>query len=209
MAADHGYLYWSNQRGGSIGRASLTGGPVTQDFIPGATKPLGVAADDSGVYWADNGTGSIGHADLDGSQVTPSFITEARAPIGIAVDAGADKSPPQTRITKGIRKRTAAGHVKFKFRSSERRSRFQCRFDAEKWKRCRPPRKIKNLDAGRHVFRVRAIDIAGNVDPTPARDAFKEIGKTEAVTPAARHGAVGDSRRRPQSECDTERFPGG
>ena len=104
MDAYRGYLYWSNQRGGSIGRASLTGGPVTQDFIPGATKPLGVAADDSGVYWANNGTGTIGHANLDGSQVTPNFITEARAPIGIAVDAGADKSPPQTRITTGIRK---------------------------------------------------------------------------------------------------------
>ena len=175
----------------------MAGGTADQDFITGETKPLGVAVDDSGVYWANNGTGSIGHASLDGSQVTPSFITEARAPIGIAVDAGADKSPPQTRITKGIRKRTAASHVKFKFRSSERRSRFQCRFDAEKWKHCRPPRKIKGLDVGRHVFKVRAIDAAGNVDSTPARDAFKEIGKPGGDTGGAPRRGRGQSSASP------------
>ena len=170
-----GFLYWSNQHGGSIGRASLKGTPRQPDFIAGATKPLGVAVDASGIYWADNGTGTVGHANLDGSAVKPSYITEARAPIGIAIDAGADTTPPQTRITNRPRHKAKVDHVRFKFRSSEKRSTFRCRLDKKKWRSCTSPKKYKHLDPGRHVFKVRATDTAGNVDPTPARAKFKVI----------------------------------
>ncbi len=41
---------------------------------------------------------------------------------------------------------------------------------------CTSPRRFISLDLGRFKFRVRAIDAAGNVDPTPAKDKFKVVG---------------------------------
>jgi hypothetical protein len=175
MDTYRGFLYWSNQHGGSIGRASLKGTLVNRSFIDGATKPLGVAVDASGIYWANNGSGTVGHANLDGSAVKPNYITEARAPIGIAIDAGVDTTPPQTRITHRPRHKTKVDRARFKFRSSEKRSTFRCKLDKKKWRSCTSPKKYKHLNPGKHVFKVRATDAAGNVDPTPARAKFKVI----------------------------------
>ena len=35
---------------------------------------------------------------------------------------------------------------------------------------------MKRLKKGKHKFQVRAIDAAGNVDPSPAKDKFKVVG---------------------------------
>ncbi|HWM62689.1 MAG TPA: Ig-like domain-containing protein, partial [Solirubrobacterales bacterium] len=48
---------------------------------------------------------------------------------------------------------------------------FQCRRDSnlpEDWQPCSSPRKDTSLAEGAHSFEVRAIDAAGNVDPSPA-----------------------------------------
>jgi len=34
---------------------------------------------------------------------------------------------------------------------------------------------MKHLDEGKHKFKVRATDAAGNTDPTPAKDKFKVV----------------------------------
>jgi len=86
-----------------------------------------------------------------------------------------DRDPPQTRITKDAPKTTDDSAVKFKFRSDEAGSRFECKLDRKRWKPCDSPKKVKRLDEGRHKFRVRAIDVIGNVDPTPAKDKFKVV----------------------------------
>jgi hypothetical protein len=66
-----------------------------------------------------------------------------------------------------------SGVAKFKFRSSEPLSTFLCKLDRRKAKRCKSPRTYKRLKPGRHVFRVWAIDAAGNKDPTPAKRRFR------------------------------------
>jgi hypothetical protein len=43
--------------------------------------------------------------------------------------------------------------------------RFQCRIDKRKWQRCSSPKVYRHLKRGRHVFRVRSIDRAGNRSP--------------------------------------------
>lgn len=84
----------------------------------------------------------------------------------------ADLIAPETKIKRApaarvsTRKRRAA--AEFRFSSSEPNSRFECRRDAGPWRSCKSPLRLR-VGAGRHVLRVRAIDAAGNVDPTPAR----------------------------------------
>ena len=82
----------------------------------------------------------------------------------------ADTDPPETAIRKlKVKGETA----KVKFRSDEQGSTFECKLDKRKFKRCRSPRRLKNLDDGRHKFKVRAIDPAGNPDPSPAKRRFE------------------------------------
>lgn len=78
-----------------------------------------------------------------------------------------DTTPPQTTIarTKLI---SAAGLVKFWLSSSESGSGFLCRLDKAPFKPCVSPRSYRHLKPGRHAFRAKAVDAAGNVDPSPA-----------------------------------------
>ncbi|MFL5832998.1 MAG: choice-of-anchor Q domain-containing protein [Solirubrobacterales bacterium] len=79
-----------------------------------------------------------------------------------------DRTRPQTRIVSGPPRSTFKRLAKFRFASSEAQSHFQCKLDRKKWNACRNPFK-RSVKPGRHLFRVRAIDRFGNVDPTPAR----------------------------------------
>jgi hypothetical protein len=90
-------------------------------------------------------------------------------------NAGKDKTPPDTKILKGPPKKTKKTTVKFKFSSTEAGSSFQCKLDRKPFKTCVSPKKYKKLKPGKHVFKVRAIDKAGNVDPTPAKRSFKVL----------------------------------
>jgi hypothetical protein len=55
-------------------------------------------------------------------------------------------------------------------------STFECKADKKPFKPCMSPKKVKRLDEGRHKFKVRATDAAGNVDPTPDKDRFRVVG---------------------------------
>ena len=79
-----------------------------------------------------------------------------------------DADPPETTITKRPKKRTANRVARFRFRSDESGSTFRCKLDSGRFKRCSSPFR-KRVKPGRHILRVRAIDRAGNADPTPAK----------------------------------------
>ncbi len=85
----------------------------------------------------------------------------------------ADLTPPATKLKKA--KISSKAHTaKFVFTSSEAGSRFQCRLDRqEKFSKCRSPKTYKHLKPGKHTFRVRATDAAGNTDKTPAKRVFR------------------------------------
>ena len=86
-----------------------------------------------------------------------------------------DCAPPETTITKGAPNKTKKHKFKFKFTSSESSSSFECKLDKKKFKPCKSPRKYKRLKKGKHKFKVRATDAAGNTDPSPAKDKFKVV----------------------------------
>ncbi|HEV7770341.1 MAG TPA: DUF4394 domain-containing protein [Solirubrobacterales bacterium] len=83
-----------------------------------------------------------------------------------------DVKLPQTKIVKGPKQGVLGKPAVFKFTSTERGSRFACSLDHRAFKKCASPHKYKGLAAGKHTFEVRAIDPAGNLDPTPAKRAW-------------------------------------
>jgi len=86
-----------------------------------------------------------------------------------------DTTPPTVKITKAPKAKSASTTAKFKFKANEAGSTFQCKFDKGKFKICRSPKTYKKLKPGKHVFRVRATDKAGNVSK-PATRKFKVLG---------------------------------
>jgi subtilisin family serine protease len=86
-----------------------------------------------------------------------------------------DHVAPNTTITKRPRGRTTSSKAKFKFRSNEPGSSFQCKHMSGRWQACSSPKVYAGLGAGRHRFRVRAIDRNGNVDATPAKDSWRVV----------------------------------
>ncbi len=83
----------------------------------------------------------------------------------------ADTTAPTVKITKGPKAKSASTIAKFKFKASEAGSSFQCKLDKGKFKSCRSPKTYKKLKPGKHLFKVRATDKAGNVGK-PAKRKF-------------------------------------
>jgi CSLREA domain-containing protein len=84
------------------------------------------------------------------------------------VTAGPDITPPDTTILTGPVPVDAPATAAFTFTSSELGSSFECQLDGLGYSSCESPVEYTELVGGPHVFEVRAIDLAGNVDPTPA-----------------------------------------
>ncbi len=138
---------------------------LTRSIAPGCATLL-EASDDTG----DSAT--------DFSLASPSPRPNSVAPTEQACGGGGgggDNNPPQTEITKAPKRKIEKPKAKFKFTSSEPRSSFECKFDKGGFENCDSPEKYKRLDDGKHKFKVRATDEAGNTDPTPAKAKFKVV----------------------------------
>lgn len=83
----------------------------------------------------------------------------------------ADTTAPTTKITKAPKAKSTSTTAKFKFKANEAGSKFQCKLDKGKFKNCKSPKTYKKLKPGKHVFKVRATDKAGNVGK-PAKRKF-------------------------------------
>ena len=86
----------------------------------------------------------------------------------------AECDPPETTITREPKDKSSKPSAKYKFISDEPGSTFECKIDKKPFKPCASPKKFKVKD-GKHTFLVRAIDPAGNVDPTADKDKFKVV----------------------------------
>jgi Big-like domain-containing protein len=100
----------------------------------------------------------------DGSPATRSFTVATAPP--------PDATAPDTTITAGPAGPTDDVTPMFAFTASEANSAFECRVDSAPWASCASPWTTAALTDGPHSVSVRATDVAGNTDASPATRAF-------------------------------------
>ena len=89
-----------------------------------------------------------------------------------------DAQPPDTTITSGPAGALPGTSASFGFAAGEAGSTFECKLDGDAWRACTSPKSYSSLPAGAHTFSVRATDVTGNADRTPAQRAFTVAGAT-------------------------------
>jgi hypothetical protein len=90
---------------------------------------------------------------------------------------GGDNQAPETTITKAPKPKTTKTTAKFRFKSSEPNSTFQCKLDKGAFRKCDTGKMTyKHLEPGKHKFQVKATDAAGNTDSSAAKAKFKIVG---------------------------------
>ena len=158
------FAFHSTEAGSSSACAIDTGA-----FLACGSPYTAVPLADGAHSFSVRATDSIGQT--DSSPAERSFVV--------------DTEPPQTTITTGpegkvtTRRRKVA--VEFEFTASDppaQLSGFECKLNARELKSCESPAKLTvraRRRAREHIFRVRAIDLAGNADPTPARQRFTVV----------------------------------
>jgi hypothetical protein len=99
-----------------------------------------------------------------GSRLKPAEVDPASGRFITLVE---DTDPPTSSFTSGPPASTTATSASFAFKSSETNSTFQCRRDGGAFAACGSPLNVSALSEGRHSVDIRAIDLVGNVQPTP------------------------------------------
>jgi hypothetical protein len=122
-----------------------------------------------------------------GGGVVASLLLVALLPCGNADGATSreeyqDSFPPNTGIRTGPQEKTDKRKATFEFGGSEPGVTFECRLDQGvtlgPWVACTSPHRIRGLARRtKYVFAVRAVDAAGNPDPTPADRRWKVTKK--------------------------------
>jgi hypothetical protein len=88
-------------------------------------------------------------------------------PISFLLTVNADLTAPDTTITASPSNPSTSTSASFSFTSTEPGS-YQCQLDGAGFGACTSPQNYTGLSEGNHNFQVQAVDLAGNIDPTPA-----------------------------------------
>ena len=116
-------------------------------------------------------------ANTNGSFVAVNDAHEIGSPGSIATPA--DTTPPDTTIDSRPAVPTNSTTATFTFSGTDSGSgvaSFACKLDGAAFTSCTTPQTYTSLTAGSHNFQVRAIDTAGNIDPTPASSTWSILG---------------------------------
>jgi Ca2+-binding RTX toxin-like protein len=165
---------------GGAGDDKLNGADGNDDSLGGlGADSISSGGGDDTIRAADgisdpvlNGGAGIDTAYYDLSDPVPSAVEnkflDSGPPPPPPPPPGPDTTPPETTISSAPSSPTTSTSATFVFASSETGSTFACALDLGSFLPCSSPATYGGLGLGAHQLRVRAIDAAGNVDPTPA-----------------------------------------
>jgi alpha-tubulin suppressor-like RCC1 family protein len=137
--------------GGSTTSGSTSGGSTSGSTSGGSTT-----------------SGSTSGGSTTSGSTSGGSTTSGSTSGGSSSGGSEDTTPPDTVIQSAPSNPTSSTTAIFTFGCSEPGCTFQCRLDGGVWEFCSSPKGYSGLQDGAHVFSVRALDLAGNMDPTPA-----------------------------------------
>jgi hypothetical protein len=129
-------------------------------WTPTLTVTLASGTSSVTAYYRDSQPGT--------ATLTASAPGKAAGTQAVTVGPPPDTAPPDTRLVVVPAKVVRSTAVSLSF-ASEVGARFECSLDGSPFTACSGSVAYVNLKQGRHTLAVRAVDAAGNVDPTPAR----------------------------------------
>jgi hypothetical protein len=108
-----------------------------------------------------------------------------------------DATPPDTTITLYPPNPSGDTSASFAFTGSDNATpaaslSFECKLDAGAFTTCASPQQFSGLSRSVHTFQVRALDAAGNADPTPASYTWS-VNAPPVLTPANLSRAAGST----------------
>jgi hypothetical protein len=191
-------LDWLDGRNGSSFQGlSFSGGELhfTVAAAPGSTGlramvPVNAAAGQLQKLTRNGAVANVTRRTVKG--IDYAFFDAAAGGNFVASYGPGDSTPPETTIGDAT---VGDGSAQITFSSNEA-GWFECRLDGGAFGACASPAVYSGLADGSHTFSVRAIDTAGNVDPTPASRDFATTGGAAAggtTTGAGTTGAGGGS----------------
>src|SRR5437867_1160882 len=170
------FAYVTNTNANNVSVIETTTNAVVATLDVGV-GPVGIAVTPDGafVYVTNSNSDSVSVIDTALRTVVATVPVEAGAgPRGIAI-ANPDTTPPETSIVSGPAEGslTNSPQAVFTFSGTDDRTQatalgFNCSLDGAAFVACVNPQTYTGLAGGQHAFMVRAVDAAGNVDPTPA-----------------------------------------
>jgi Tol biopolymer transport system component len=163
----------------------LGGAGITVTVAAGSTTSFrATATDENGDTSACSGSISYRQEDApppSSEEPAPGKGSDSGGGSGAGSKQG-DGSPhvtPHTRITFAPAGKTRARRPVFRFTDStgQEGTSFQCKVDRHSWRPCGSPQRLKRLNVGRHVFRVRATNAVGEIESTPQARKFKLVAR--------------------------------
>jgi hypothetical protein len=148
---------------------------------PGADTILTDPSNSDGAGWRLAGIATVG--DCNSVSLFESLFDQGAHDFLADSPPPSDTTPPETTIDKPPKRKMTkrkARKAKVEFSSDDPKAHFQCRLDDHPFVGCSSPQrlaKLGKLKKGRHRIEIRAIDVAGNVDASPAEAMFKVTRK--------------------------------
>lgn len=193
--------------GGTIGPAAPAGGkpdaprlhmlprerandatPLVAGSAPGANSVSVYASSDCNGTPVAKGSPSQLSAGLQVSVPMNSSTTFSAVAIGNGhsgcsdpVTYTEDSTAPRTRITMGPGVKTRKRKAVFRFMDITEDppgTTFACKVDKARWKPCSSPFHLKHLKPGHYTVKIRATDVAGNVEPKPVKRRFIVVSRS-------------------------------
>lgn len=140
--------------------------PLAQVHVLMDADPLCTVAVDAQGAWSCAVTSSL----VDGPHLASATAVDPVGNVSAATERAflLDTRPPQTLIVSGPPLLEPAFTATFGLAADEEGARYECALDGADFIPCDDPVEFGGLTEATHLFRARAIDAAGNVDPSPA-----------------------------------------
>jgi len=150
---------------------TATPGSTVNVYVGGSTTPACTATTAANGTWTCAVPGITEVVQTIVARSTILSATESSTPRTFVGDI----TPPDTTIPVGPPTRGPGRTGRFEYASTEPGSTFECSLDGGAYAPCAAE---YTVEPGEHTLRVRAVDPAGNVDPTPAEYSWTVVNDT-------------------------------